>query len=446
MAASSSSRRAKVLRAAVVVDELPWDEIHQTGPGKVTAGAALDSDILLFGRDVPRRHTLFDYQNGQYFIDLPPAARGRISMRGRVATLPELRRRFGQRGTVRVRLDPSAKGKLRFGETTVYFRFARPAPKPPVLPFPEDLKPGVFTMYSGLDVTTLVLAFLLLGPYFIWSAIQPIDPDFKPDIDDRFRIVMGVPDDEEEPPPEEEAEDETLAQEDEKKKEEKEEEKPEETKKLEKKPEKISEEARAQARGVALARVLGTYGGDGEGQVWDIIQSTENRLDEVFAAGMGIGDADGGDFGSLIPGAEGMGRSGEILDTKGFDVTSEGPDVEGLKKKERRVKISAKNTEVHGDADKKAVKATIRRKMSALQNCYNKALRARPDLKGRISYSITISVMGTVTRVDIEDDSLGDAGVAECTKMRIRGWRFPPTEGAEDPADVSFSVLFSGRQ
>ena len=126
MSASPSARRSKVLRAAVVVDEVRWDEVHQQEPGSVTAGSALNSDILLFGRGLPRRHTLFDYKGGQYFIDLPPSARGRISMRGRVATVPELRRRFGQQGgTVRVRLDASAKGKLRFGETTVYFRFAR---------------------------------------------------------------------------------------------------------------------------------------------------------------------------------------------------------------------------------------------------------------------------------------------------------------------------------
>lgn len=444
---SSSARRTKVIRAAVVVDDRPWDEVHQIDPGKVTAGAALDSDILLFGRNVPKRHTLFDYKQGQYFIDLPPSARGRISMRGRVATVPELRRRFGgQGGTVRVRLDASAKGKLRFGETTVYFRFARPAPRPPVLPFPEDLKPGVFTMYTGLDLTTLVLAFLLLGPYFIWSSIQPIDPEFEPEVDDRFKIVMGVYEEKEEKVEDEETDEETLAQEDEEKEKEQddEEEKPD-TKKLDKKPEQISDKARAQARGVALARALGTYGGEGEGSVFDIIQSTENRLDDVFAEGMGIGDADGGDFGSLMPGAEGMGRSGEILDTKGFDASSEGPEVAALKKLEKKVKVRAKDTQVDGDVDKKVVKAVLRRKMSALQNCYSKALRTRPGITGRIAYSITISVMGTVTRVDIEDDTLRDAGVAECTKMRIRGWRFP-SEGAEEPSDLSFSVVFSGQQ
>ena len=42
----------------------------------------------------------------------------------------------------------------------------------------------------------------------------------------------------------------------------------------------------------------------------------------------------------------------------------------------------------------------------------------------------------------LEDDTLGDPGVAECTNMRIRGWRFP-SEGAEEPSDLSFSVVYS---
>ena len=133
MPASPAARPPKVIRAAVLVDDLPCDEVHQTGPGAITAGVDLRSDIFLFGRNLPQRHRLFDYQGGQYFLDLPVNARGRISMRGRVATVPELRRRHGHGTKLRVRLDPSARGKIRLGETTILFRFDRPARRPPIL-------------------------------------------------------------------------------------------------------------------------------------------------------------------------------------------------------------------------------------------------------------------------------------------------------------------------
>jgi hypothetical protein len=124
--------------------------------------------------------------------------------------------------------------------------------------------------------------------------------------------------------------------------------------------------------------------------------------------------------------------------------TGEGPaDVGKKQKKEKKVKGRLKSTtdEVFGDVDKNRVKATIRRRMSALQACYEKALRSRPDLQGKMSFTIEISTVGKVTRVSIEQDSVGDASVKTCAKAKIKGWRFP-TEGAEDSAEVSFSVVF----
>jgi hypothetical protein len=127
--------------------------------------------------------------------------------------------------------------------------------------------------------------------------------------------------------------------------------------------------------------------------------------------------------------------------------TGDGPaDVSGkTDKKEREVRgtVTGKTTDIYGDVDKQAVQATIRRRMSALQHCYEKALRTQSGLKGKITYTINISVLGRVTSVTIEEDTLGDASVKSCTQAKIQGWRFP-AEGAEEAAEVTFSVVFSG--
>ncbi len=443
MPEGTRSKKRKVLRIAVIVDGLVCDELHQTEPGSVTAGSALDNRLMLFGRRIPLRHVLFDFREGAFFLDIPAHAKGGVQMRGRKTSVKKLRRNAQPGETLRLPLDPTARGKLRFGETTLLFRFTKPAPVEPKPPFPIELKPTVRTMYTRLDLSTMLAALLLFGPFFTWVANRPMDPDYQPEIDDRFKVVMGVYEPEPEEEPEEESEEEVLAQEDEEEVKEDDEDKPEETKQLKERPKELSEKAVAKARGMAIARALGTYGGEGEGTVFDVIQSTENNLGEAFKNGMGIADANGGDFGEFTPGAEGMGRSGDVVDTKGFEVTDAGPEVEKIKKRETKVK--AKNTEIHGDHDKRAIQGVIRRKMSALQNCYNKALRTRPDLAGKISYSITISPMGTVTQVRIEDDTVGDGNVADCTKKRIAGWRFP-SEGAEESSEVNFSVVFSGSQ
>ena len=205
-------------------------------------------------------------------------------------------------------------------------------------------------------------------------------------------------------------------------------------------------EAIAKARGVGVARVLGTYGGPGEGTVFDVIQSTENNLGELFAAGMTrVVDAEGNEVSTFVPGGEGISALGSAVGTKGFDVSADGPEVAGLDKKERKISLKSSGADVDGDADKKAVTATIRNRMGALQSCYEKALRGNTGLSGKIVYTITVSVMGTVTNVQVLDDSLQDEGVKNCTVAKIKGWRFPITPGAEASSDATFSVVFSGQ-
>ncbi len=116
-----------------------------------------------------------------------------------------------------------------------------------------------------------------------------------------------------------------------------------------------------------------------------------------------------------------------------------------MAKQERKIKskVKAGDADILGDADKRAVQATIRRRMGALQNCYNRALRTNPGLSGKMTYTISISVMGTVTSVNIDTDTVRDPSVASCTTTKIKGWRFP-NDGAEDSSEVTFTVVFSG--
>ncbi len=442
--------KPKVLRIASIVDGLVCDELHQTAAEPVTAGSDVGNQLLLFGRHVPRRRALFSVVEGRYVLDLPPHAGGLLLMRGRSTRIEDLWRkqlRADPRArSLRIALDPSARGKLDFGETTLLFQFAPPAVVPPKDPFPEEFRARPSTMWSRADMATLGAALLLLGPYFGWAASKEIDYSIEPELDERFLRVMGLqqPKKKEEKKEDEKKDDaeELLA---------KEEEKPKPKKEVELVDKQImatknfSKEAMNKARGVGIARVLGTYGGDGPGTVFDVIQGTENNLGELFAAGMTATVLpDGTEVSAFVPGGEGISAQGAIVGTKGFEAT--GPELAELEKKERKINSSVKSSgaDVFGDADKKAVQATIRQRTGALQACYNKALQTNPGLAGKIAYTITISVMGTVTDVRIDEDSLQDPGVQTCTVGKIKGWRFPTTPGAEQASDVHFSVVFSG--
>lgn len=443
----------KVLRIASITDDLVCDELHQTAPDSVTAGRGLASKLLVFGAQMPDRHVLFEYdgKDGSYTLVLPPSAGGVLSLRGRGTKIAELWRKQARRdpkasasGVLRLRLDPTAKGKLVLGDTALLFQFAPPAPPPRKDPFPQEFKARAFSGLTRFDLATLLSGLMILGPYFVWAANKPIDPTIEHEIDDRFLKVMGMPPNkkDKEPEPEEKDDEEKLLAVEE-------EEKPKEIEVVDKvvSPSKsFSKEAIAKARGVGVARVLGTYGGPGEGTVFDVIQSTENNLGELFAAGMTrVVDADGNEVSGFVPGGEGISALGAAVGTKGFDVSAAGPEVAGIDKKERKISLKSGAADIDGDADKKAVQATIRNRMGALQSCYEKALRADAGLTGKLTYTITISVMGSVTHVQVGDDSLQDEGVKTCTVAKIKGWRFPTTPGAEASSDVTFSVVFSGQ-
>ena len=443
-----ASADQRVLRIAVVVDELPCDELHQTGPGSVTVGTSYRNDLVVFGSRAPAEHRLFDYKNGRYFIDLPAHARGKLRLGPKTVTVSQLRKRAPGGDSIRLELDPRSQGKLLLGESTVWFKFVRPKPVPPRLPFPIEFRPRFESYLDRRDQVALTMATLTLGSYFVYLANAEYDDSFDlDDVDERFVQVMGLQEQKQDKVVEEEEEQEKddLAEEDDQKVVEQEKPKPD-PKKLDEKPETFSKQAMAEARAVGVARVLGTYGGPGEGSVLDVIAGTENNLGELFAQGMTTTVlADGGDISPFVPGGEGITASGGMVNTKGFE-TTDGPALDKRDdKRERKVvgQAKASKTDIFGGGDAKALRATIARRTGALQHCYNQALRTQPDLAGKMTYTIAISVMGSVTKVVVEEDTLGSASVAACTRAKIQGWRFP-MDGADEPAEVTFSVVFSG--
>jgi len=443
--------QSKVLRVAVVVDELLCDEVHQSETGSVSVGSDYRSDVVLFGRHVPQKHVLFDYRpgsngrDGAYFLDVPAEARGKVSLGAKAFPIGVLRQRFGAGDTLRVKLPAKAKGKLLLGDSTIMFQFVAPKVVPPRLPFPVQFRPRMDEMFGSRDLSTMAVSLLTLGSYFTWAAIAEYDSSFDIDsIDERFITAMGIQKKKDEPEVVDDEEQDKLAEEDEEEAKKIEKEKPKPEKKLDKPPDKFSAKAVAQARNVGIARVLGTYGGPGEGTVLDIIEGTENDLGALFAQGMTTTMlADGGALTPFVPGGEGLSLGGQVLDTEGFELGS-GPELErSEEKRERKVqgKVKATKTDVFGDIDGKSVQAQINRRLSALQFCYNAVLATRPGLAGKMTFTIGISSMGSVTGVSVEEDTVGDAKVKTCAQAKIKGWRFG---SQEDSGEVTFSVVFSG--
>ena len=115
-------------------------------------------------------------------------------------------------------------------------------------------------------------------------------------------------------------------------------------------------------------------------------------------------------------------------------------------RRERTVKaaIKTETPAVDGELDPNMVAKEVRSRLGAIKACYERALKRNPNLSGKVVIHWTITQAGTVSGVDVEQDTLGDAEVASCIKALIARWRFPAPAGGS--VDVSFPFVFQASQ
>ena len=99
---------------------------------------------------------------------------------------------------------------------------------------------------------------------------------------------------------------------------------------------------------------------------------------------------------------------------------------------------------VDGELDPAMVAKEVRTRLGAIKACYERALKRNPNLSGKVVIHWTITQAGTVSGVDVETDTLGDAEVASCIKSLVARWRFPAPAGGS--VEVSFPFVFQSSQ
>jgi hypothetical protein len=95
---------------------------------------------------------------------------------------------------------------------------------------------------------------------------------------------------------------------------------------------------------------------------------------------------------------------------------------------------------VEGSLDRSVVAKEVRTRIGAIKACYERALKRKPDLAGKVKMRWTISAAGTVSAVEVEEDRLGDAEVASCIKGLVSRWRFLAPSGGS--VDVVYPFVF----
>jgi len=129
-----------------------------------------------------------------------------------------------------------------------------------------------------------------------------------------------------------------------------------------------------------------------------------------------------------------------ISGLQGAPAVAGGDTGEGQAGKRVRGIVRTEAPAVDGELDPSLVSQEVHARIGAIKACYERALRRKPKLAGKVKMRWMITAAGTVSGVDIEEDSLGDAEVAACIKGLVGRWRFVAPAGGS--VEVIYPFVF----
>jgi hypothetical protein len=157
----------------------------------------------------------------------------------------------------------------------------------------------------------------------------------------------------------------------------------------------------------------------------------------VAAAGLGSFGLGGGGGGGLgIKGAELLrGKGGAGIGALGAGNIGKGA-VGG-----QVTHAVARSVSAQGTIDKDAVAKVINSHLHEVSSCYERALLKEPGLAGKIVLEWNISTAGLVTTAKTKSSTMKSAAVEQCILGALKGWKFPPAQGAG--VVISYPFMFN---
>jgi outer membrane biosynthesis protein TonB len=437
----SSPGSDKILRVALVQGHKITEERHFRKRHDITVGQDSKNTFVIPASNLPESVPVFEYKSGQYHLVFADHMDGRVRLGTADVDFASLRDQglAKKRGPVYVLpLPETARGTVRLGEVTLLFQFATPPPEPKKTELPETLQGSVWQSMDRLFFTILAISLLFHfgGATFIAMTPKPVEEEVALDeLPDRFAKVLIPPKPAE---PEPVKVDQGTEQKEEKK----------EDKDTSKKAEKGGGDPAAKKAALAnkvaskgLLKILGSSGGGG-GAFEDVLGGGTGAGDIASAlagaGGVGVATADAVGGGGAKGGGTGAVAGIGDLGTSGGGKVNVGAKVDA--RVEGRVKDAAPEVE-SSNVDRDALARYVKARLKAIQNCYEKELKRNPSLKGKVMVRFTITKAGRTGDIDIEENTMGNEGVASCIRTVIRSWIFPFKP--DDDVPVSYPFVFS---
>jgi hypothetical protein len=108
---------------------------------------------------------------------------------------------------------------------------------------------------------------------------------------------------------------------------------------------------------------------------------------------------------------------------------------------QRKLHIGVGAPEIEaGQGDPQAIAREIRERRKEIAACYERALKQQPTLAGKLVVRLKIAPAGTVSAVELDEDTLRAPAVAACVQAAIGRWRFAAV--GNRPVELSFPFVF----
>lgn len=455
MRAKATNTTADTLRVAVMQGTRIVDERLFRGDARVSLGRSERATFVVDSPSLPDLVELFTVRGEQRAVHLDASVGGRLSDGVETRAASAWSASSGP-----LRIDPKWRGRLEIGDVVVLFQFVCAAPTAPRAQLPAAIRARPL---GALDWTwnACAAAFLALGLAGASYAEYIYDPVIDEEPEQVLRMVRLMAPEPETP--------------------------------RDREPAEPASADRAQAAATAPGRP--TPGSSARvasarpsrprsesARVADAVaaanRATEAALGELrgstFSAIVGALDQGNGDArDQLARGAMQQASLDALRDTHGVSVDGRGriaaradgdpaarrslcgedcmaqrvvrpsaPEIATTTvTRERRIAPMTVPVEQPidgvGEVDAAAVAARIRGQLGGVRSCYERALRANPDLRGRLEVRFTLGETGRITR--IQSSGLSQAPeVGACVSQRLRALAFPPPRGGS----VDFSFPF----
>jgi len=448
--------KSRILRIGIVQGGRIVEERLLRKRDNISIGWSSKATFAVPSETLPKQWLLFEANPRGYIAHFADGMDARIAVGNEVVSLAQLKQagRVRKQGaSSRYLLDERSRGKVSVGDLSILFQFVTPPPPQPRPQLPASVRGSFFAgmdwVYTGIASASFLLHLIFV--IYLRSVDWPRKPDIE-EIPDRF-VQMVVKAKPPEPPKE-------TANKDDKK---------EDDKKVEKKaptnasntkaPKKelsaeekarIDAERRArlaeQVRNTGILNLLGAKA-DGSGSIADVLGKGDVDRDQEKAfqgvGGLTVATGDAALRG-VKTGTGGSGKVANISGLRGAGSIAGGDTGAGLSEKRITGIVKSEAPAVDGELDPSLVSKEVRTRIGAIKACYERALKRNPSLSGKVKVRWTITAAGTVSAVEIEEDSMGDSEVASCIKGLVSRWRFPAPSGGS--VDVVYPFVFQASQ